>query len=180
MPTITTALIFKEGKHSHTTFTQKADYLLTHTDEEDWYNGGKRIFECTKSMMSLHWYLMLKMYGEEAFDQNVTTLYDLAMDFEQLLKKDDHFELAFEPQSNILCFRYLDAALNPEELNTLNQAIRQELLEDGEFYLVQTKLRGIHYLRTTLMNPFTTMEHLSQMLEKIKSVAEKLFAKQLS
>ncbi|WP_420400109.1 pyridoxal phosphate-dependent decarboxylase family protein [Flagellimonas sp.] len=180
MPTITTALIFKEGKHSHTTFTQKADYLLTHTDEEDWYNGGKRTFECTKSMMSLHWYIMLKMYGEEAFDQNVTTLYDLAMDFEQLLKKDDHFELAFEPQSNILCFRYVDSSLSLEELNTLNQSIRQLLLEDGEFYLVQTKLRGIHYLRTTLMNPFTTMEHLSQMLEKIKSVAEKLLAKQLS
>ncbi|MEX0362948.1 MAG: hypothetical protein AB3N10_18380, partial [Allomuricauda sp.] len=73
-----------------------------------------------------------------------------------------------------------DDALNPEELNTLNQSIRQVLLEDGEFYLVQTKLRSIHYLRTTLMNPFTTTEHLSQMLEKIKSVAEKLLAKQLS
>ncbi len=180
MPTITTALIFKEGNHSHTTFAQKADYLLTDTDEEDWYNGGKRTFECTKSMMSLHWYIMLKMYGEEVFDQNVTTLYDLAKDFASLLKVDSRFELAFEPMSNILCFKYIDSALNSDELNTLNQSIRQELLEDGEFYLVQTKLRGTHYLRTTLMNPFTTIGHLTQLLGKIKSVAEKLVTQKVN
>ncbi|MCL6265534.1 pyridoxal phosphate-dependent decarboxylase family protein [Flagellimonas myxillae] len=174
MPTITTALIFKEGQHSHTTFSQKADYLLTDTDEEDWYNGGKRTFECTKSMMSLHWYILLKMYGEEVFDQNVTQLYDLAEAFAQLIQNDLHFELAIQPMSNILCFRYVDENLNLEELNQLNQTIRQILLEDGEYYLVQTKLRGIHYLRTTLMNPFTTMEHLGQLIHKIKQEAHKL------
>lgn len=180
MPIITTALIFKEGKHSHNTFAQKADYLLTDTDEEDWYNGGKRTFECTKTMMSLHWYIILKMYGEEVFDQNVTVLYDLAKSFAHVLKTDIRFELAFEPMSNILCFRYVGNDLSLEELNRLNQSIRQVLLEDGEFYLVQTKLRDIHYLRTTLMNPFTTMDHLSLLLDKIKSVAEELLIQKIS
>ncbi|SNZ00536.1 pyridoxal phosphate-dependent decarboxylase family protein [Flagellimonas pacifica] len=173
MPTITTALIFKDGEHSHTTFSQKADYLLTETDEEDWYNGGKRTFECTKSMMSLHWYILLKMYGEEVFDQNVTVLYDLAKEFAEVLKANKSFELAIEPMSNILCFRYVTPDLSLEKSNRLNQSIRQELLEDGEFYLVQTKLNGIHYLRTTLMNPFTTIEHLKLLMDKIEVCAEK-------
>ena len=180
MPTITTALIFKDGEHSHTTFSQKADYLLTETDEEDWYNGGKRTFECTKSMMSLHWFILLKMYGEEAFDQNVTVLYDLAREFAKVLKTNKNFELAIEPASNILCFRYVIPDLSLEESNTLNQSIRQELLEDGEFYLVQTKLNGVHYLRTTLMNPFTTMEHLKLLMEKVKACAKKLLASKIS
>ncbi|MGX1929261.1 pyridoxal phosphate-dependent decarboxylase family protein [Flagellimonas sp. 2504JD4-2] len=180
MPTITTALIFKEGAHSHTTFSQKADYLLTDTDEEDWYNGGKRTFECTKTMMSLHWFILLKLYGEEVFDQNVTELYDLAKAFAEILNRDKDFELAVEPMSNILCFRYVVGGLSLEESNVLNQSIRQHLLEDGEFYLVQTKLNGIHYLRTTLMNPFTTVEHLKSLLGKIKIAAEKLLASQVS
>lgn len=180
MPTITTALIFKEGKHSHTTFSQKADYLLIDTDEEDWYNGGKRTFECTKSMMSLHWYIMLKMYGVEVFDENVTVLYDLAKDFEQLLETDPSFEIAVKPVSNILCFRFVEAGLSLEESNRLNQSIRMKLLEDGEFYIVQTKLNGIHYLRVTLMNPFTTVDHLKLLMEKIKTQAEKLMVNRVN
>ena len=180
MPIITTALIYKEGRHSHTTFTQQADYLLTNVDEEDWYNGGKRTFECTKTMMSLHWYVLLKYYGEKAFDHNVTTLFDLAKDFANLLREDPQFELAIEPMSNILCFRYLAPKLSLQQLNVHNESVRQELLEDGEFYLVQTKLRGVHYLRTTLMNPFTTLEHLSLLLEKIRTTSQKLLSTKIS
>ncbi|MEX0315003.1 MAG: aspartate aminotransferase family protein [Allomuricauda sp.] len=180
MPALTTALIFKDGAHSHTTFSQKAEYLLTETDEEDWYNIGKRTFECTKTMMSLHWFILLKMYGEEVFDQNVTVLYDLAKAFADILKEDKDFELAVEPMSNILCFRYVIPGQSLKESNVLNQSIRQQLLEDGEFYLVQTKLNGIHYLRTTLMNPFTTVEHLKSLLGKIKVAAEKLLTSQVS
>ncbi|SHG22798.1 pyridoxal phosphate-dependent decarboxylase family protein [Flagellimonas flava] len=180
MPTITTALIFKDGAHSHSTFAQKADYLLTETEEEDWYNGGKRTFECTKSMMSLHWFLLLKMYGKDVFDQNVTVLYDLAKAFAEIIRAKQQFELAFQPMSNILCFRFADDKLNPKELDALNASIRQELLGDGEFYLVQTKLNGIHYLRTTLMNPFTTTSHLEQLLERITQIAEKKLTQPIS
>ena len=174
MPTITTALLFRESQNSHKTFSQKADYLLNDTEDEDWYNGGKRTFECTKSMMSLHWYVLLKYYGEKVFDEYVTRQYDLTKSFEKLLRQHPHFELAVSPQSNIACFRYVDNITPNETLNEINAKIRAELLDEGEFYLVQTKLRGIHYLRTTLMNPFTTMDHLKVLLEKVVHLANSL------
>lgn len=167
MPTITTALLFRNGENSHKTFSQTADYLLNDTEDEDWYNGGKRTFECTKSMMSLHWYVLLKFYGEHIYDAYVTRQYDLAKDFEKLLHQHSNFELAVSPQSNIVCFRYVAADKSLEQLNDLNAKVRQDLLQRGEFYLVQTKLRGVHYLRTTLMNPFTTMAHLKILLDQI-------------
>ncbi|WP_190809130.1 aminotransferase class I/II-fold pyridoxal phosphate-dependent enzyme [Flagellimonas sp. S3867] len=180
MPTITTALLFKNKAHSNHTFSQKADYLLNETEEDEWYNSGRRTFECTKNMMCLHWYILLKLYGEKAFDAYVTRQYDLAKEFARIIKEEGNFELAVEPMSNILCFRYVLSDLSLKESNSLNQSIRQGLLEDGEFYLVQTKLNGIHYLRTTLMNPFTTTEHLIALLEKIKTSAKKLIASQVS
>ncbi|MEM8999241.1 MAG: aminotransferase class I/II-fold pyridoxal phosphate-dependent enzyme [Bacteroidota bacterium] len=167
MPTITTALLFKNGKDSHTTFSQKADYLLTDTEDEDWYNGGKRTFECTKTMMSLHWYILLKFYGDGIFDAFVTRQYDLALEFAQFLTDHAQFELALRPMSNILCFRFIDPKLSEPQLNVRNNDIRQKLLEEGEFYLVQTKLNDTLYLRTTLMNPFTTIDHLKTLLERI-------------
>lgn len=170
MPMITTALLFKDGGNSYATFSQKADYLLGQT-QKDWYNSGKRTFECTKTMMSINWYLLLKTYGEELFDAYVTTLYDLGHQFGMLITEDSEFELAVAPMSNIVCFRYTDPGLEDTVLDQYNETLRQELLEEGEFYIVQTKLRGKHYLRVTLMNPFTTLTHLKQLLSKIKEKA---------
>ena len=166
MPTITTGILFKDKRHAQHTFSQQADYLLNDTAEDQWYQSGKKTFECTKTMMSLHWYVLLKFYGEEVFDEFVTRQYDLAQEFAQLLKNHPNFELAIWPQSNILCFRIVDESKSDLELNEINMTVRQQLLEDGEYYLVQTKLRGIHYLRTTLMNPFTTINHLELLMAK--------------
>ena len=169
MPTLTTALLFKNGRNAHATFNQTSDYLLD--AEEDWYNSGKCTFECTKTTTTFHWYLLLKLHGTQLFDDYVTRQYDLAREFEVMLRDDPHFELATSPQSNILCFRIVDTNKSDEELNQLNAEIRKQLLEDGEFYIVQTKLEGKHYLRTTLMNPFTTKNHLNQLMDKIKAMA---------
>ncbi|NAS11649.1 pyridoxal phosphate-dependent decarboxylase family protein [Poritiphilus flavus] len=174
MPGITTALLFRDGTNSHTTFRQKADYLLEASREEDWYNLAKRTFECTKHMMSLHWYMLLKQYGPVIFDTFVSTLYDLGHQFADLIDQHPDFELAVRPMTNILCFRYRDKNHDEEALNRINQKIRQQILEEGTFYIVQTKLRGKHYLRTTIMNPFTTAEHFRGLLENIKQKAEQL------
>jgi L-2,4-diaminobutyrate decarboxylase len=168
MSTITTALIFRDGIHSYSTFSQHADYLLQQSDDEDWYNLAKQTFECTKTMMSLQWFLLLKSYGEAVFDQNVTTLYDLGLDFGHKIDKDPKLQLAVNPMSNIVCFRYVDQSVSQDRLDEINQRIRQELLKEGNFYIVQTKIKGIQFLRTTIMNPFTTMDHLEELLTLIK------------
>lgn len=176
MPTITTALLLKEGKYANATFSQKADYLLTESEHEDWYNSGKRTFECTKTMMSIHWYTMIKFYGVEVFDAYVTQLYDMGSAFAKMVKNNPNYQLAVTPMSNIVCFRYVNDILNQNELNQLNKKIRQELLEDGEFYIVQTQLKGWHYLRVTIMNPFTTIEHLKSLLVKITKLSQQLLS----
>ncbi|MEM9076119.1 MAG: pyridoxal-dependent decarboxylase [Bacteroidota bacterium] len=176
MPTITTALLFKNRRHADHTFSLDADYLLKETHEEEWYNSGRRTFECTKTMMCMHWFLLLKLYGEELFDAYVTRQYDLAKDFSEMLSKESDFEIATKPVSNILCFRYIHPDLSTDECNEVNAKIRQQLLEEGEFYMVETKLRGVHYLRTTLMNPFTTLEHLEVLVHKIRKASESLLS----
>jgi L-2,4-diaminobutyrate decarboxylase len=169
MPALTTALLFKDNIHAKTTFSQKADYLLSDSEHEDWYNSGKQTFECTKNMMSIHWFTLLKVYGEKVFEANVTQLYDMGSVFAELIGEEPNFELAVQPMSNIVCFRYCPAHMNIKEQNVLNEKIRQSLLEDGEFYIVQTKLKGVHYMRITIMNPFTTVEHLKAFITKMKS-----------
>jgi L-2,4-diaminobutyrate decarboxylase len=123
-------------------------------------------------MMSIHWYTLLKTYGEGVFDQYLTPLFDLGHAFGELIQAHPHFELAVAPMSNIVCFRYIDTALDETALNAINARTRLALLEEGKFYLVQTQLRGKHYLRTTLMNPFTTLADLEELLQLIVARAK--------
>lgn len=170
---ITTAVIFKNSTDSYATFEQKAQYLWEKNDDADWFNMAKRTFECTKSMMSVRFYAIINAYGLQFFDDFVTTLYDAAQQFSDLIAGQQDFEIALEPVSNIVCFRYKPS--NQEGVNEVNKRIRRVLLEDGEFYIVATTLRGEYYLRTTFMNPFTTGAHTDGLLKKIRAIAAASF-----
>ncbi len=171
MPVLSTALLFRNGADSYTTFSQEAEYLLTETEEEDWYNLAKRTFECTKLTSSLTWFAVLKGYGEAIFTEYIDRQYDQGRQLAELIRQRPGWELACEPQSNILCFRLHPKGIDPASCNRLNRRIRQQLLEEGKFYIVQTKLNGTVYLRTSLMSPFTTRRHLVELLDAVEAMA---------
>ena len=172
-PSLVTAVLFKNNTHSYQAFSQKASYLWE-SNEKDWYNLGKRTFECTKNTMSLKVYAALRTYGTELFDENVTTLFDLGQKFADKIKQRKNFELAVHPESNIVCFRYIIKANSDEKLNEMNKKIRQLLIEEGQFFIVQTEINNKIYLRTCLMNPFTTEIELISLLDQIEEIAQKL------
>ncbi len=166
-PALTTALIFKRDDDAFRTFQQKAQYLWANQHSKDWFNSGKRTFECTKLMMSVKVYAILKAHGERIFTDNVEYLYDLGRTFATLIKARKNFELALEPESNIVCFRLKNES---DSLNELNANIRKKLLEEGKFYIVQTTLGENLYLRVSLMNPLTTETDLTALLDEVEKL----------
>lgn len=173
-PSISTALIFKRGSDAYKTFSQRAQYLWTEQASEEWYNGGKRSFECTKPMSVLSVYTIYRTYGEAVFRENIERLYGMATKFAALIKASANFELAYEPACNIVCFRYLADG----DLSRLNQEIRKLLVEEGRFYIVQTILHGQLYLRVSLMNPLTSEDELQELLLKTEEKAALVLAEQ--
>ncbi len=172
-PALATAVVFRRGDDGFGTFQQKAHYLWHNQQSPEWFNLGKRTFECTKVMMSVKVYAALRTYGEGLFAANVDRLYDLARRLATMIGARPELELATAPECNIVCFRYVAEGGNTERENELNGRIRQELLREGRFYLVQTSLRGKLYLRVSLMNPFTTEAHLGEMLDAVAALARR-------
>jgi len=169
-PSLTTMLFFKNSKDSYRTFAQKAQYLWSAADEE-WFNYGKRTMECTKIMLSTRVYALMSIYGMEIFGAYVDRCYDLGRKFAEIISADSMFELAVTPQSNIVCFRIKGE--NTDETNALNRRIRQILLEDGSFYIVQTMLKEKVYLRVSIMNPFTDTSDVEVLLKRIGELLDK-------
>lgn len=167
MPALITALIFKNGQCSYETFSQKASYLLSKDNENKWSQLGLRTMECTKSMMGFKFYTTLKSKGKEFFASYIDHVYDLTKWFARELENTGVFQLAVEPECNIICFRFTG---KEGDLNFIQMQIHNKIAESEEFYIVKTVFGENLYLRCTIINPLTSKQDLLELIKKIREV----------
>ena len=170
-------MLFKDEQHSFAAFNQDASYLFqgeSHQDET--FNTSYRTLECTKRMMALKLWAAFSVYGIDGMGQLVDEAYAKAQLFAEKIKARPDFELLMGPETNIVCFRYLESSLAKEMLNHHQSKIRQQIVQSGAFHLTQVDLHGITWLRTTLMNPFTTAEDLDQLLMAVAKISQTIQA----
>jgi L-2,4-diaminobutyrate decarboxylase len=168
MPALCTAVLFRSASDVYTAYAEEASYLFERAPEHERYNLGHRTIECTKRMLALKLYAVLACKGPKVLGDHVTHAFDLARRFAELIQAAPDFELGHQPESNIVCFRYL--AGNTKGLDQTQALTRRRLLERGNCYVVQVHLpRGL-FLRTALMNPLTQEHHLTQLLDEIREV----------
>lgn len=169
MPATVSAVLFREPQHSYAAFAQQASYLFQgDSAAEEHYNTSYRTLECTKRMMGLKLWAAFSLYGAERLGQLVDTVFASAHRFAEKLRSQPDFELLMQPQTNILCFRYLPEGLSGQALNTHQAEIRQRIVQSGEFHLTQVELHGTRWLRTTLMNPLTDETDTDALIASIR------------
>jgi L-2,4-diaminobutyrate decarboxylase len=172
VPALNTLVMFKNGEKSYETFAQKASYLFQKSQNNVWYNSAIRTIECTKSALGIIAYTAMKYYGTSYYKEYIDSRYDLAAIFATIIKSDKNFELAAEPESNIVCFRY-NPGIDAIEVNQVNARIREKIIKEGSFYIVQTELDRKIWLRLTIINPITSEEDLRSLLKRITEIGEK-------
>lgn len=172
VPALNTLVMFKNGETSYETFAQKASYLFQKSQKNVWYNSATRTIECTKSALGIVAYTAMKYYGDSYYSEYIDSRYDLAITFSNLIAADSELELAVHPDSNIVCFRYNNGNLNELSLNRLNSKIRDQIIKEGSFYIVQTELSGTIWLRVTIINPVTSKKDLEHLIYRIKILAK--------
>ncbi|UQA57603.1 pyridoxal phosphate-dependent decarboxylase family protein [Polyangium aurulentum] len=171
MPALVTAVLFRDGRRSHEAFAQEASYLFL--GEEALFDLGARTLECTKRMMSLKLYAGLALGGTGLFSDYVTRAFDLGRRFGEMLREAGDFELPVDPACNIVLFRHVpEGAGDGEALDALQERARRALRDDGSFYIVQTRLAGRTWLRVTIINPLTTEDDLSGLIEAVRRAAK--------
>jgi L-2,4-diaminobutyrate decarboxylase len=169
---LTTAVLFRNRQRSYETFNQKAFYLFNNQEREQWFNSAVRTLECTKNMMGVKVYAILRTYGPQVFIDHFTACYDLGREFADFIGGLADFDLPYQPESNIVCYRYTIAGKTDEELNRLNSEIRRKIIESGKFYIVQNQIDNKTYLRSAMMNPFTARSDMEELAGEIRRYGE--------
>jgi L-2,4-diaminobutyrate decarboxylase len=165
-PALASLLAYARARDAYGAFAQQADYLFRSGDAGD-ENMGTRTLECTRPQLSLVAYLGFATVGAEGLRAHVERLWELGRELAQLVRESDDFELALEPECNIVCFRHRVPVGTDSDAH--QERIRIAVNASGEFYVVQTKLRGVTWLRCALMNAATTRDDLLALLAALRA-----------
>jgi L-2,4-diaminobutyrate decarboxylase len=162
MPALVTAVLFKHEAHAYEAFAQRASYLFEDArPDAHWWDLGTRTLECTKRAMALELWTALRVHGEAWFGEVIDRQVELTRAFAAKLVAAPDFELAHEPELNIVCYRIRGVD---------NRALRQRVVEDGRFYVVGTELADGYYLRSTIMNPLIEPADFDALLDHLRSL----------
>ena len=170
VPALNTLIMFKNGERSFETFAQKASYLFQKSQSNVWYNSAIRTIECTKSALGIIAYTALKYYGNEYYRKYIDSRYDLALEFASMVRLSSQLELAIEPESNIVCFRFAPEGYDDHILNKINSIIRDRIIKEGTFYVVQAELRENIWIRLTIINPLTSEDDLKYLMQRVYEI----------
>jgi L-2,4-diaminobutyrate decarboxylase len=166
-PALASLLAYARARDAYGAFAQQADYLFD-ADDPGAENLGTRTLECTRPQLALVAYLGFALVGEEGLRAHVERLWELGGELAALVRASDDFELALEPECNIVCFRHLGAR---GDLDAHQERLRAAVNARGGHYVVQTRLRGATWLRCALMNADTTRADLESLLAALRAAA---------
>jgi L-2,4-diaminobutyrate decarboxylase len=177
MPLSAGMVLLRDERDLDAAFAQRAPYLFHGSEGERSPDQGKRSFQCSRRMDVLKVWVALQRYGASGIGALYDRLCATARALHAAIGGRRDFEALHEPESNILCFRWVgDGSIDGERLDRLNLSLREELNRSGEGWITTTILGGRRVLRVTVMNPRTTERDVERVLDGLEVIAAKLLA----
>jgi len=166
-PVSSGAFLVKD-KQMFNLITHHADYLNPKDHELDGLpNQVNKSIQTTRRFDALKLWFTLRMMGKVKLGSYFETIIQTAAEIAVMIQKDPAFELMNESDISALVFRY-----NPREgradLCKMNQFIKKSMFNGGEALVAGTKINQMFYLKFTLLNPLTTIDHVKKIFNIIK------------
>ncbi|MEU6008006.1 aspartate aminotransferase family protein [Streptomyces sp. NPDC047453] len=161
--------------------TYHADYLNPRRAvTERIPNQVDKSLQTTRRFDALKLWMTLRVMGADGVGQLFDEVCDLAAAGWKLLASDPRFDVVVEPVLSTLVFRYIpEAVTDPAEIDRANLYARKALFASGAAAVAGTKVAARHYLKFTLLNPETTTDDLTAVLDLIAGHAEQYLGESL-
>ena len=155
------------------TFEILPEYLKTRTrgkvnDYRDWGVPLGRRFRALKL------WSVIRTYGVEGLRDKVRTHIGIAKELAEKISEEVDFEILAPVVISVVCFRYLPAGNNEDQINVLNEKLNHQLNDSGKLYLSHTVLNGKYTLRMVTAQTNVTLELVEKAWLLIKNTARSL------
>ena len=185
LPLATGMVLTREEGDLERAFAQQAPYLFHGGKSTRIIDQGIRSFQCSRRADVLKLWFVIQRFGSEGLGRLYDHLCNTAQLLHDAIDERDDFENLHQPESNILCFRYLGAAGKREagsgandrdrqRVDDLNRELRPRYNREGTGWITATVLDGRPVLRVTMMNPRTGEAHVRALLDGLAAKAKEI------
>ena len=179
LPISTGMLLMRDERDLQRAFAQRAPYLFHERTGARTWDIGVESFQCSRRADVLKLWVALQRYGADGIGRVYDHLCDTTIALHTEIARRSDFEALHEPESNILCFRYIgEGALSPDALDALNREIRLRYNRSGDGWITLTVLAERTVLRVTLMNHRTRVHHVAALLDGLAAQARAIISEQ--
>ena len=173
LPLSAGVLLVRDERDLDAAFAQRAPYLFTGEENARQWDQGPRSFQCSRRGDALKLWVAFQRYGVRTLAAIYDHQCDLARAMYDQLADHPQFEPMHEPESNILCFRWIgDGSHGDEALDAFNRELRESYNRSGAGWITATNLGGRRVLRVTIMNPRTTRSDVAEIIDGLARQAE--------
>lgn len=184
LPLATGMVLTRDERDLERAFAQQAPYLFHAGKSTRILDQGIRSFQCSRRADVLKLWFAIHRFGSNGLGRLYDHLCATARLLYDAIEERGDFENLHQPESNILCFRYLGAgkkrrrgqpsASEIARIDALNRELRPLYNKEGTGWITATVLDGRPVLRVTMMNPRTGAEHVRALLDGLVAKAKEI------
>ncbi|GLY04603.1 aspartate aminotransferase family protein [Actinoplanes sp. NBRC 101535] len=173
-PVSCSALVVRRGETMRR-IAVHADYLNPRTATVP--NQVDKSLQTTRRFDALKLWMTLRTIGSEQIGDMFDVVVDRTRDAHRLVEADPDFEALTAPTLSTLLFRFRPADLDVADCDTLMPALRQRLFHGGQAIVAGTTVGGHYWLKFTILNPNTTNENLTDVLNLIREIGREMLGR---
>ncbi len=172
LPLAAGMLLVRDERDLDRAFAQRAPYLFHGDEDGRVWDQGTRSFQCSRRADALKMWAVLQRYGAAGLGEIYDHLCLTVRDLHAAIAAHPEFVALHEPESNILCFRWVGRAGEDDEtVDAFNRDLRERYNKSGRGWITTTVLGARRVLRVTVMNPRTGRDEVMRLLEGLSDEA---------
>ncbi len=165
------AVLVRDGECLHRAHMLTADYMQDQFTPEGEINFTEHSPELSRSFRGLQVWLPLKLFGLQAFRENLAEKLRLTQWMYHRFLEEPGFECLSAPDLSVITFRY-----RPQrgDIETFNRRLLENIVKSQKLFLSSTLLRGQFAIRVCILSFRTHQAEVEEALEIIKTAAKEL------
>lgn len=165
------SLLVKDGERLHRAHMLSAEYMQDQFTPAGEINFTEHSPELSRSFRGLQVWLPLKLFGLQAFRENLAEKLQLTQWLYQRFLAEPGFECLSVPDLSVITFRY-----RPQrgDIESFNRRLLESIVKSGKLFLSSTLLNGAFAIRVCILSFRTHQAEVEEAFEIIKAAAREL------
>jgi glutamate/tyrosine decarboxylase-like PLP-dependent enzyme len=142
-------------------------YLPYMQTPDEYMNLGEITVQGSRHAEIVKVWSSFQHFGKEGLGHLVDYGITLKDAFVSAIEARPYLKLAHKPQTNVVCFRYFNPAIDSKKVDELNASLQKFLTQECGIFLSAPWYKDKKWLKAVLLNPYINDEIIKTVFEKI-------------